>query len=77
MASQFVAPVIANDCVGTSVDGEALPWFKCKKTAADPVVTECVNMRLFFAKCPQVNVLCNSLSNAYVSSVILCRQNIF
>ena len=77
MASQFVAPVIANDCVGTTVDGEIMPWFKCKKTAATPVVTECVNMRVFFANCPNVHVLCNSLSNAYVSSVILCRQNIF
>ncbi len=77
MASQFVAPVIANNCIGTTVDGSAMPWFKCKKIAASPATKECVNMRLFYVKCPKLNQLCNSLSNAYVSSVTVCRQNLF
>ena len=77
MADQFVAPVVANDCVGTTIDGEAMPWFKCKKVAANPVRTECVNMRLFYVTCPKLNQLCNKLSNAYVASVVVCRQNLF
>jgi len=77
MASQFVAPVVANDCVGTSTEGNPLPYFKCKKISADPVTTECVTMRLFYVTCPKLNQLCNKLSNAYVSSVTVCRQNLF
>lgn len=77
MASQFVAPVVANDCLGTSVDGDPLPYFKCKKIAANPVRTECVTMRKFYVTCPKLNQLCNKLSNAWVASVVVCRQNLF
>lgn len=77
MASQFVAPVVANNCIGTDVDGNPMPWFKCKRTAENPVNTQCNNMELFYATCPKLNQLCNKLSNAYVASVVICRQSLF
>jgi hypothetical protein len=77
MANLFVAPVVTADCVGTTTGGLAMPWFKCKKIAASPVTTNCVNMRLFTVTCPTINQQCNKISNAYLASVTLCRQNIF
>lgn len=77
MASQFVAATVSNNCVGTSVGGEAAPKFKCKRTSADPVVTKCNNMELFYVTCPKLNQLCNKLSSAYVASVVICRQSLF
>lgn len=77
MADLFKAATLANNCVGTNVDGNPLPRFTCKKTGATPVKTDCINMRLFNVSCPKINQSCNTLSNAYVAAVILCRQNIF
>lgn len=73
----FVAPTVSNGCLGTSTDGEPLPWHKCKKLLANPVTTECVTMRLFFTSCPKLNQLCNQLSSAYVAAPTVCRQNLF
>jgi len=77
MASQFVAATVALNCIGTTAAGELAPQFKCKKIAANPVRTECVKMKLFYVTCGKLNQQCNNLSNAYVASVVVCRQNLF
>jgi hypothetical protein len=52
--------------------------FRCHVSGTgNEAVYRHITMRLFYAKCPKVNMLCNKLSNAYVAAVTVCAQRLY
>ena len=73
--ANFVAPVVASNCIGSDIDGNVLYYLLCKNDAND--TEQCVTMQLFYAACGINNYSCNSLSSAFVPSVTVCNQNLY
>jgi len=73
--STFVAPVVANHCIGTDIDGNALYYMLCQNDATD--TKQCVTMKKFLASCGPGQYNCSAISSAYVASVTVCNQNLY
>lgn len=78
MSNYSVVPTPANKCHGVfSASGLPDVQLRCLKSSSGGVNTyECVGMKLFNANCSNQNLLCNSLSTAWVAAVTCCQQRL-
>lgn len=74
-----VTPTPARGCRGTYEDGTANIQLKCMKglDGDGDKTFNCSTMRYFKVNCSKINVLCSSVSGAFVPAITICNQRLW
>lgn len=73
-----VTPATSNKCRGTNDDDTPniqLYCYKGEDDNDDPIYT-CATWKRFRAQCPNSNLQCSTMSEAYVAAITVCRQRL-
>lgn len=78
---QVLAPLAVNNCIGVRANGTFNRQLRCLRSVdsdGSNALYGCATWKYFRVQCPPTaaNVMCNSLSGAYVAAITVCNQHL-